>query len=148
MHIEVKEDDFIIENEIVAIENIKDPDAAISIFVGKVRKEKKLIKLFIDCYPEMAENEIQKIVQNASNRWKLNQVRIIHRYGSLDPGENIVLVITTSDHRGDCYSANQFIMDFLKSEAAFWKKEIFLDKTKWVEQKVTDISTMKDWQED
>ena len=148
MNIQITKNNFIIEDEIKAIEGIKDPDAAISIFIGKVRKEKNLKELFIDCYPEMAKIEIQKISQNASRKWKLNQIRIIHRYGSLSAGENIVLVITTADHRGDCYDANEFIMDFLKSKAAFWKKEIFFDKSVWVEQKINDVKKMNEWQKD
>ena len=76
----------------------------------------------------------QKILKNAEKKWNLDYCYIIHRYGTLKAGESIVMVITCSKHRKEAYAANQYIIDWLKINAPFWKKEIFENKSKWVEQ--------------
>jgi len=80
-------------------------------------------------------------------KWQINNLTVIHRFGELLPGENIVFVITSSDHRTDCQEATQYIMDYLKNSAPFWKKEIYKDKSMWVEQKVADIEKMERWED-
>ena len=106
-------------------------------FIGSVREETnsgKVKKLFIEHYKNMAEKIIYKAALNAEKKWNLDYCYIIHRYGTLKAGESIVMVITCSKHRKEAYAANQYIIDWLKINAPFWKKEIFENKSKWVEQ--------------
>jgi len=106
-------------------------------FIGSVRQETnngKVKKLFIEHYKNMAEKIIYKTALNAEKKWNLDYCYIIHRYGTLKAGESIVMVITASKHRKEAYAANQYIIDWLKINAPFWKKEIFENKSKWVEQ--------------
>ena len=106
-------------------------------FIGSVREETingKVKKLFIEHYKNMAERIIYKTALNAEKKWNLDYCYIIHRYGTLKAGESIVMVITCSKHRKEAYAANQYIIDWLKINAPFWKKEIFENKSKWVEQ--------------
>ena len=147
MYIDVREEDFDVNKELERFENSSKMDAAISLFVGKVRAEKNLISLNLDCYPDMAIKEILNIAENAKKKWQINNLTVIHRFGELLPGENIVFVITSSDHRTDCQEATQYIMDYLKNSAPFWKKEIYKDKSMWVEQKVADIEKMERWED-
>jgi len=147
MYIDVREEDFDVNKELERFENSSKTDAAISLFVGKVRDEKNLISLNLDCYPDMAIKEILNIAENAKKKWQINNLTVIHRFGELLPGENIVFVIISSDHRTDCQEATQYIMDYLKNSAPFWKKEIYKDKSMWVEQKVADIEKMERWED-
>ena len=106
-------------------------------FICSVREETnngKVKKLFIEHYKNMAERIIYKTALNAEKKWNLDYCYIIHRYGTLKAGESIVMVITCSKHRKEAYAANQYIIDWLKINAPFWKKEIFENKSKWVEQ--------------
>ena len=106
-------------------------------FIGSVREETnngKVKKLFIEHYKNMAKKIIYKTALNAEKKWNLDYCYIIHRYGTLKAGESIVMVITCSKHRNEAYAANQYIIDWLKINAPFWKKEIFENKSKWVEQ--------------
>ena len=111
MYIDVREEDFQVNQELERFENSSKTDAAISLFVGKVRAEENLISLNLDCYPDMAMREILNIAENAKKKWQINNLTVIHRFGELLPGENIVFVITSSDHRTDCQEATQYIMD-------------------------------------
>ena len=106
-------------------------------FIGSVREETnsgKIKKLYIEHYKNMAEKIIYKTALNAEKKWNLDYCYIIHRYGTLKAGESIVMVITGSKHRKEAYAANQYIIDWLKINAPFWKKEIFENESKWVEQ--------------
>ena len=106
-------------------------------FIGSLREETnngKVKKLFIEHYKNMAEKIIYKTALNAEKKWNLDYCYIIHRYGTLKAGESIVMVITCSKYRKEAYAANQYIIDWLKINAPFWKKEIFENKSKWVEQ--------------
>ena len=106
-------------------------------FIGSVREETNdgnVKKLFIEHHKNMAEKIIYKTALNAEKKWNLDFCYIIHRYGTLKAGESIVMVITCSKHRKEAYAANQYIIDWLKINAPFWKKEIFENKSKWVEQ--------------
>ena len=106
-------------------------------FIGSVREETnggKVKKLFIEHYKNMAEKIIYKTALHAEKKWSLDYCYIIHRYGTLKAGESIVMVITCSKHRKEAYAAIQYIIDWLKINAPFWKKEIFENKSKWVEQ--------------
>ena len=105
--------------------------------IGSVREETnngKVKKLFIEHYKNMAEKIIYKTALKAEKKWNLDYCYIIHRHGTLKAGESIVMVITCSKHRKEAYAANQYIIDWLKINAPFWKKEIFENEAKWVEQ--------------
>tara|TARA_B100000686_G_scaffold331428_1_gene394970 strand:+ start:553 stop:999 length:447 start_codon:yes stop_codon:yes gene_type:complete len=146
MHINITKDDFDLTREMNRFNHNKYNYGAISIFIGKVRPENGLKKMQIDCYPEMAQKEIKNVAEIARSRWTLDKIRIIHRYGLLKPNDNIVLLIIGSRHRADCMSANEFIMDFLKSLAPFWKKEIYSDKEIWIEQNESDLKKLQQWE--
>ena len=93
----------------------------------------------------MAEAEIARHVEEAQRRWVLKGVTVIHRYGRLVPGDNIVLVVTAAEHRGDAFAAAEFLMDYLKTSAPFWKQEERADSRIWVEAKATDIAAAARW---
>ncbi|WP_434778213.1 molybdenum cofactor biosynthesis protein MoaE [Neisseria sp. Ec49-e6-T10] len=122
---------------------------ALVIFQGMVRGkdgQKDLSQLYLEHYPEVTEKEIQRIINLAKERWAIKLCHIIHRVGHLSVGEPIVLIITAAAHRKDAFAANEFIMDFLKTEAPFWKKECFVNgQDKWVEAKASDTQAKKRW---
>jgi molybdopterin synthase catalytic subunit len=99
----------------------------------------------LEHYPGMAETEIARHVEEAEARWRLLGVTIIHRHGRLVPGDNIVLVVTAAPHRGDAFAAAEFLMDYLKTRAPFWKQEERPDGTVWVEAKSADDAAADRW---
>jgi molybdopterin synthase catalytic subunit len=101
----------------------------------------------LEHYPGMAEAEIARHVEEAEARWPLLDVTIIHRYGRLVPGDNIVLVVTAAAHRGDAFAAAEFLMDYLKTRAPFWKKEERPDGASWVDAKSVDDTAADRWTE-
>src|SRR6266540_7074877 len=94
--------------------------------------------LNLEHYPGMAEAEIARHVAEAESRWRLLGVTVIHRYGRLEPGENIVLVVTAASHRQEAFAADEFLMDYLKTRAPFWKQVEHADRKTWVEAKSSD----------
>ena len=147
MYIDIRKEDFKVSQELEKFESSSKTNAAISLFIGKVRAEENLISLNLDCYPDMAVREILNIAENAKKKWQIHNLTVIHRFGELLPGENIVFVITSSDHRTDCQEATQYIMDYLKNNAPFWKKEVYKNRSMWVEQKQEDIERMERWED-
>ncbi|WP_314723076.1 molybdopterin synthase catalytic subunit MoaE [Haemophilus pittmaniae] len=118
------------------------------IFVGKVRDlnlGNNVSSLFLEHYPAMTEKALREIVEEACSRWQLERVSVIHRVGLLHTGDEIVLVGTASAHRGDAYAANEFIMDFLKSKAPFWKKEQTDQGERWIEARDSDKQALTKW---
>src|SRR5215813_12268864 len=103
--------------------------------------------LTLEHYPGMAEAEISRHVAEAEARWPLLGVIVIHRYGRLLPGDNIVLVVTAASHRGDAFAAAEFLMDYLKTRAPFWKKVERPDSASWVDAKSTDDAAADRWTE-
>jgi molybdopterin synthase catalytic subunit len=99
----------------------------------------------LEHYPGMAEEEIARHVAEAQARWPLKGVTVIHRYGRLVPGDNIVLVVTASSHRGDAFAAAEFLMDYLKTSAPFWKREERAGATRWVEARAQDDAAADRW---
>jgi len=93
----------------------------------------------------MTEKSLLRIAQQAEQRWSLQAARIIHRVGKMYPGDQIVMVLTASAHRGDAYEANQFIMDYLKTEAPFWKKEWTPEGPRWIEARDSDDHATAKW---
>ena len=145
MHINITKDDFDVNAELYKFNQNISNHGAVSIFLGRVRPEQDLKSMQIDCYPEMAQKEVRNIAEISSAKWSLDSITIVHRYGLLKPNDNIVIVITGSGHRSDCMKANEFIMDFLKSAAPFWKKEIYSDKAIWIEQNQGDLEKLYEW---
>ncbi|MFL2816105.1 MAG: molybdenum cofactor biosynthesis protein MoaE [Alphaproteobacteria bacterium] len=134
--VKIQKEKFNPQNILIDAEKEKKYGALVS-FIGSVREEAnngKVKKLFIEHYKNMAEKIIYKTALNAEKKWNLDYCYVIHRYGTLKAGESIVMVITASKHRKEAYTANQYIIDWLKINAPFWKKEIFENESKWVEQ--------------
>ena len=134
--VQIQKEKFNPQNILKNAEKEKKYGALVS-FIGSVREETnsgKIKKLYIEHYKNMAEKIIYKTALKAEKKWNLDYCYIIHRYGTLKAGESIVMVITASKHRKEAYAANQYIIDWLKINAPFWKKEIFENEAKWVEQ--------------
>jgi molybdopterin synthase catalytic subunit len=125
------------------------PDiGAVVTFTGLCRDEQgTLAALELEHYPGMAEEEMGRVLENARTRWPLDGAVLIHRFGRIKPGENIVLVVTASRHRTAAFAAAEFLMDYLKTRAPFWKKEHRVDGSKggWVEAKDADDRALEKW---
>ena len=122
---------------------------AIVSFVGLVRDlnlADDVVALELEHYPGMTEKSLMRILEQASFRWSIQAARVVHRVGTMHPGDPIVIVLTASAHRQDAYEANQFIMDFLKTEAPFWKKEWTPDGPRWVDARDSDQEAAARWQ--
>lgn len=144
--ISVQSEDFDISKEIDALKHGNTKVGAIVTFTGTVRDVGgSLQTMTLEHYPGMTEKELERIAIIAENRWPLLGCRIIHRHGTLTPGDNIVLVITLSAHREAAFKAAEFLMDFLKSNAPFWKKESTHESEKWVEAKQSDEKSLGKW---
>ena len=120
---------------------------AIVAFTGLVRGESEGLTLTLSYYPDFTEGQILEIAKQAENRWSLIGWRILHRVGAMKAEEPIVFVAMASRHRRDAFEAADFLMDFLKSEAAFWKSENVGGKERWIEPRAQDISDKKRWTE-
>jgi molybdopterin synthase catalytic subunit len=121
---------------------------AVVFFVGRVRDmnhSRDVKSMSLEHYPGMTENILQKILDEAKARWKLIAVRIVHRVGELHVGDQIVFVCVTSAHREHAFQAAEFLMDFLKTQAPFWKKEITNQGAVWVGENVKDIDASQRW---
>jgi len=146
--IRVQREDFDIGAEIAAVSRGRRDVGAVVSFTGLCRDEGgALAALELEHYPGMAEAEIARIARQAVDRWPLQAVTVIHRYGRIEPGANIVLVVTASPHRQAAFEAASFLMDFLKSNAPFWKKERRADGSEgdWVEAKESDLEALGRW---
>lgn len=119
---------------------------AVVTFTGLVRNDGgALSAMEIEHYPGMTEKAIAAIAVKAVRRWSLVDVLVIHRHGRLAPGEPIMMVATAAPHRADAFAAAEFLMDYLKSRAPFWKKEIGADGSDWVAAKDADEAALKRW---
>ena len=118
---------------------------AIVAFTGLVRDEGEDLTLTLSHYPDFTESQILEIAKQAESRWPLAGWRILHRVGAMKAEEPIVFVATASRHRRDAFEAADFLMDYLKSEAAFWKSESVDGKERWIEPRAQDISDKKRW---
>lgn len=119
---------------------------AIVTFSGIVRdNDGRLGAMEIEHYPGMTERAIRKIVEEAARRWSLHDALVIHRYGHLAAQEPIMMVATAATHRAEAFAAAEFLMDYLKSRAPFWKKEIGADGSAWVAAREEDETALKRW---
>ena len=114
-------------------------------FSGIVRGDDGLVTLEIEHYPAMTAKALQEIEVEARRRWALDDCLIIHRTGRLKVGDKIMMVATASKHRADAFAAAEFLMDYLKSRAPFWKKEHFADGARWVAAVAADEQALKRW---
>ena len=138
MKISVQAQDFDAGAEIRALS--RDPKVgAVASFVGVVRE----VGMTLEHYPGMTEKALATIVEEARGRWQVLDCTVIHRYGPLQPTDQIVLVVVASPHRGDAFAACEFIMDYLKTRAPFWKKEA----AGWVEARASDDQAAERWQD-
>lgn len=122
---------------------------AVVTFAGTVRdiNEGDAINLlYLEHYPGMTEKELSKIVEEARQRWQIIDATVIHRIGELHPGDEIVFVGVASRHRGDAFKACEFVMDYLKTRATFWKKEITEDGDRWLDTRQSDVEAAEAWQ--
>lgn len=144
--ISVQAEDFDLGEEIKRLRGDRTDVGAIVTFSGTVRDlDGTLTTMTLEHYPGMTEAELERIAEEAEKRWPLQGSRIIHRYGPLEPGDNIVLVITLSKHRQAAFEAAMFLMDFLKSRAPFWKKEQTDTANEWVDARETDQEALDRW---
>jgi molybdopterin synthase catalytic subunit len=118
---------------------------AIASFTGHVRAQKGLTSLTLEHYPGMTEAQITRMAQEAASRWALTGITVIHRVGTLVPGEAIMLVAAASAHRAEAFAACEFLMDYLKTQAPFWKEETRDDGKSWVEQRASDEEAVARW---
>jgi molybdopterin synthase catalytic subunit len=121
---------------------------AVVFFVGRVRDmnhARKVSGMSLEHYPGMTENILQKMLGEAKKRWELTAARIVHRVGDLGVGDQIVFVGATSAHREHAFQAAEFLMDFLKTQAPFWKKEMTGQGAVWVDENGKDIEAIKKW---
>jgi len=147
--IRIQEQDFSIETEYALLRKGKLSNiGAICTFTGLVREfgdRKDVTGMFLEHYPGMTEHCLQKILDQAAERWKLNDMTVIHRVGQLTLSEQIVFVGVSSAHRADAFAACEFVMDYLKTEAPFWKKETYTNDSQWVEAKQSDQQRIQKW---
>jgi len=141
MKISVQREDFDLSLETKRLSQIGGAGAVAS-FIGIVRD----VRMTLEHYPGMTENALKNIAEEAAKRWKVLDCTVIHRYGDLAPHDQIVLVAVASAHRGDAFAACEFIMDYLKTRAPFWKKEHRADGAAWVEAKASDDDAAGRWE--
>jgi len=153
MSVSVQAADFDAGAEIAALSAGRDDVGAVASFVGLVRADKladaaAVQAMTLEHYPGMTEKALEAIVTEARGRWDIFGVRVIHRIGRLLPGDRIVLVAVASAHRGEAFAACEFIMDYLKTRAPFWKKEETADGGRWVDARESDDHAAGRWDED
>ncbi len=149
MTVRVQADDFDAGTEIARL-RLADPGiGAVAAFVGQVRDVNDgatIGTLTLEHYPGMTEKSLADIVERAKLRWQFHDALVIHRIGELQPLDQIVLVAVAGSHRGECFAACEFIMDYLKTEAPFWKKEQTSEGGRWVDARVSDDQAKQRWE--
>jgi molybdopterin synthase catalytic subunit len=144
--IRVQQEDFEIGAEIARLTAGRSDIGAIVTFTGTVRDQDGAVaKMTLEHYPGMTEAELARVEAEACARWPLQGCLIVHRYGSLEPGDNIVLVVTASAHRDAAFEAARFLMDYLKTRAPFWKREDGPSGARWVEAEARDDAATARW---
>ncbi|MBS1131861.1 MAG: molybdopterin synthase subunit MoaE [Proteobacteria bacterium] len=149
MTVRVQEADFDVGAELAALRAGDARVGALASFLGLVRDLNdgaSVSEMTLEHYPGMTEKALEEIVAEAGGRWDLYDALVIHRVGPLKPCEQIVLVAVTSAHRGEAFAACEFIMDYLKTRAPFWKREATPDGGRWVDARETDDSAAVRWQ--
>lgn len=145
--IQIQTEDFDLATEYAALGQSHSTGAIVT-FIGKVRdfnQGDSVSGLTLEHYPGMTEKSLAKILIEAETRWSIQGVKVIHRIGELALGDQIVFVGVASMHRGDAFQACEFIMDYLKTQAPFWKKEATEDGSHWVDARETDTTAADRW---
>jgi molybdopterin synthase catalytic subunit len=148
MPVLVQTDDFDFGNEITRLRATDPKIGAVVSFLGTVRDMNEgaaVSEMELEHYPGMTEKALEDIVRQAKERWNIVDALVIHRVGPLKPLEQIVLVAVASAHRGEAFAACEFIIDYLKMRAPFWKKEQTSAGARWVDARVSDDTAMKKW---
>ena len=148
MKVLVQREDFDCGAEIDAVARGNPKVGAVAAFVGLVRDVNEgaaVAAMTLEHYPGMTEHAIEKIIDEAKARWDVTDCTVVHRFGELAPTDRIVLVVVASSHRGDAFAACEFIMDYLKTRAPFWKKEQTPEGTRWVEARSSDDAAAGRW---
>jgi molybdopterin synthase catalytic subunit len=148
--VRVQTADFEVGAEIAGLTGGRSDIGAVVTFTGLMRADnagEAVAGMTLEHYPGMTESELERVEAEAHARWPLQASLIVHRVGGLKPGDNIVLVITASRHRQAAFSAAEFLMDYLKTKAPFWKKEIAADgRAAWVDARASDDAAAGRWQ--
>ena len=147
-HVRVQEAPFDAGREIAALTEGRRDVGAVATFVGMVRdlnEGARVTRMSLEHYPGMTELALEDICAEAARRWDLLDMRVVHRVGPLEPGDAIVLVAVSSAHRGEAFAACEFIMDYLKTRAPFWKKELTPEGERWVEARASDDDAASRW---
>ena len=148
MTVRVQTEDFDVSRELAALRAGRPNVGAVACFVGTVRDANDgadVATMTLEHYPGMTERALEAIVAEARARWDLDGVTVIHRVGELRPQDQIVLVAVTSAHRGEAFAACEFVMDWLKTQAPFWKKESTPAGTRWVDARASDDAAAARW---
>ena len=151
MSVQVQTADFDVSAELNMLRENNAKIGAIVSFIGLVRDlndNAAVSEMVLEHYPAMTQKALEAIVQQAMQRWDIYDARVIHRVGRLMPADQIVLVATVSAHRADAFAACEFIMDYLKTRAPFWKKEQTRAGARWVEAKDSDEQALQRWNGD
>jgi molybdopterin synthase catalytic subunit len=148
MPIRIQTEDFDLTKEVARL-RAGDPNiGAIVTFTGTVRDMNEgtgVSEMELEHYPGMTEKALEEIIEQARKRWQILDALVIHRVGPLKPLDQIVLVAITSSHRGEAFAACEFVMDYLKTQAPFWKKEQTPQGARWVDARSTDDQALKKW---
>lgn len=146
--IHVQPEDFSVQQQVDRLRNHAVDAGAVATFCGQVRgreNDREIVALFLEHYPGMTEKSLRAIADEAANRWPLLGICIIHRIGELKPGEQIVFVGVASAHRQAAFAACEFLMDYLKTRAPFWKKCLLADGSHWIAAKESDQQASERW---
>lgn len=150
MTVSVQAEDFDVGAEVAALSAERNEVGAVATFVGLVRDVSggsSVGAMTLEHYPGMTEKSLEEIVEQACTRWSLYGVRVIHRFGRLEPGDRIVFVGVAGAHRGETFAACEFIMDYLKTRAPFWKLEETPEGAHWVDARDSDDSAAARWEQ-
>ena len=150
MSVRIQHEDLDVGREIAQLRQGNPQIGAVASFVGVVRdlnEGSAVATMTLEHYPGMTEKAVGKIIDEAKGRWQVYDALVIHRIGTLAPLDQIVLVVVSSAHRGDAFAACEFIMDYLKTQAPFWKKEETPGGARWVEARASDDEAAQRWQQ-
>ena len=148
--VRVQTEDFDVSAEMLTLRKRNPKIGAVASFIGVVRDLNdgdSVSTLTLEHYPGMTEKSLEAIVQQAKDRWDIYDALIVHRVGTMRPLDQIVLVIVTSAHRGESFQACEFLMDYLKTRAPFWKKEVTPEGERWVDARSSDDVAAKRWEQ-
>jgi len=150
--VRIQHDDFDVAHEVAVLRDGDVRVGAVATFIGTVRDRSTAagpadtVRMELEHYPGMTEASIEAMIDEAMRRFSILGAHVVHRVGPLEPGAQIVLVVVTSSHRGDAFAACEFLMDYLKTQAPFWKKELRPDgSSEWVDARVADDAALKRW---